>query len=859
MTDIVFDEDDAQDPKKAREIYFGEPVKPETPASAMSMWKQYNYGFNEMLAGITGVDAAEEIFEASGMFEDEELSKTVFRIGGDPQNAQERVVRQSGQATAASVISTMGMAATSLKYGAPLVGSTKEQVMHSMIAGYRSNPMSFVLWDALSAATSEAARASVEEAGGGSIAQTTAAMTGAVVPQIAYTVGTKIPMLKKAYSWLIGKDAQARAYNMAAHHLNDQAQEYGDELQRTYAAFRELGVVDETGAPMLPGVAEASGSPALIAKQVELEKEAAGDVLTWLVQRKLKLSKSIKNAAENLAPDGAESRNSIAGAVDSADDAERAAWQKELDDIDKSLEFLTSRRMPEADRVNIGNTLREVRDSLRREVGEQFSERADKIGLNNVDGGLDATPFLQEVDDVHFNNRNKFASREKPELLKVLRGLLYDKNGKPLESVSFSFEDVKTLRRRLNEDINTYEFSDRAKFAELIKTKEALDSWFKEVDPPPTVNPKDWQEFRADYQKEFIQRFDEGIALDVARKRGSATFKIKSERVADAFLDSETTAAEFIRLYSDPKTGTLNPEAKKAISAAWLDKANEYAVRDGVVNEKKLNEFIRANRRVLSMFPHAQRTLLDTKDARQYLSDRTAELALRQRTYERSAMAALTRADGDYMEVIGMSLKDPRKMKALVQAAEDAGLSEEAIANAVWEQALEEFPEIGLAGPEGIGKFLSKYRRSLNIALGEGHVKALENIHQALIAVNRTPLPQGSGMSPSQLSELEQRFGTSIPSALNRGYAMQSGRVQEQWLIAEWGIKLLDRTTKRKADALMRQALFDRNVAQDLNKIIIINNIPKPIERRLNTYLFNLGFGGLAGDLETAMDKKSEE
>jgi hypothetical protein len=793
-------------------------------SSGMDIARQYFYGFNEMLYTTSGAGLVDMAASGMGLADEgtvgQWVKKNVFRVGDTkPKNRKERIARSAGQGTGFGALTAMGTGIVAqLTSKAPLSAKTSERVMSSIVDGFRSNPISYSILETITAGTSEMAVKAVEEAGGGTTAKMLAGVGGGMAPVMVGQVAKNLPM---AFLWrrLLGsEETTARAVNQVSRALKTGIGDE-DDLVRANRAFDDLGV-------NRPTVAEGSNSPQLLKKQTEIESHAQGAELDYFAKRKIDTGQAIREAGLEQGPPGSiTDEAAVVSAVDDRMRLVRRTFDDHLDDIEHSRRRL-SNQVAETDRVEVGSILRERRNQLKESVSQEFSSRADEIGLNDPDGGFNATNFINEIEARFFNKNNRFANSERPGILKTIRALRSGKETAPglngsedvIDDIQFTFDDVKALRQRLDDDISDNINDNRSVARELIEAKKMLDDWFDNVQPSSNINPEDWAKFRSDYKEGFIRRFEQGVPHRISRRTPRGDYQTRDEAVAGAFLKNEGTVGDFYRVYSD-ENGNVDPEAYYSMYLAVLDEVRSYAVKDGILDERALGRWLNSKRKVIDLLPEIKAKLSNIRVAAQNLSRREAVMQKRKKAVERSALKSLMLERGNPTEMVDAALSDPIGMRALIRASESAGLRRDPVKSLVWERAIDTISPTGMPSPSGLGAFLRANQKTLRILYNDSpeHLRKLNDIYFALEVINRTPVPTGAAQASGVIGRVEQYVGTGIAQASSRVFAVQSGRTGRVYPFIDGAVRFLDRMSKRKADALMKQAIFDPKIADDVH------------------------------------------
>jgi hypothetical protein len=802
---------------------------PEADVSASGVATAYLSGMSKSVFDLTGGSSLE--FFLDELIPENSLAMHSIKTGGgkaidwgkdhtlvnyEPQNSAERVAERAGEdlvlggAMAAAIVSTGG-ASTML----PAVAKTSlpQRVLSSILSTFRKNPLTASILEMTASSAAGAGMQMVEEGGGGPAKQAVGGLAGAMVPVapiLAYKglSYTALGLFSRLY-----QKSSKKAFEEVAKALDTGIGDMSD-------IAKSNKVMDELGITKRPSVAEASNSPQLIARQRQIESEAVGSELDNYVRLHREKTADLEGRSTAVGPE--ENFRDAETVIDVSRarlEAQRSAVSGEISDVE-SLISVTGRRLPEAtDRIASGRALKEIRDTIRTEVKDGFSEEADNIGLNDLGSEFDATSFRDSIRAKFFDKRSKFAAKIKNKNLKLINRMKeeVDANGKPTGQVKMTWEDLTAIRESLDDDISVLmSTGQKNKARPLIQAKSMLDN-FVENNAPNNVDAMEWSSFRARYKTEFIERFEKGTAYKVSGANRRGEYFTNEEMVADSFLRNESTVADFFRLY-----GGSAEEALPHLRTAILDRARTASVVDGVVNEKALAKFIETGplSKVLRSFPAVRQELTDIRSATKALSLRSAELKARANAIESSSLAKILELSGDPEAMIEAALRDLRKMNALVTASQSAGLGRRPVASLVWQRAIGLAAKDGEPTPDQLLKFIKSHRQSLNIALGETHAKNLRLIYEASEIFSRVSTPSGS-VEP----------------------------FRKRHMMFESAMRFYGRFAGRKAKALMKEALYDENIARDIQRLMETPSLTRSQklqslpEQRLNAALFTMGLG----------------
>jgi len=147
------------------------------------------------------------------------------------------------------------------------------------------------------------------------------------------------------------------------------------------------------------------------------------------------------------------------------------------------------------------------------------------------------------------------------------------------------------------------------------------------------------------------------------------------------------------------------------------------------------------------------------------------------------------------------------------------------------------------ANPAVFKQFLETNKSSLNSVYTPEHINNLNIIADAYSIISRTPMPQGVGATtPGVVQEASKQMGMSVPSILSRAYAAESGRTSTRYIAGDIFGRFVLTKGKQRADALFYEAMFDPNIAKDYARFATDKVGNKLVTKRLNGYLFNLGY-----------------
>jgi hypothetical protein len=345
-----------------------------------------------------------------------------------------------------------------------------------------------------------------------------------------------------------------------------------------------------------------------------------------------------------------------------------------------------------------------------------------------------------------------------------------------------------------------------------------------------------YQQFRQAYFNEYIEPFEKGAAFAVRQRDGRGFFRTPDENVAAAFFTPRNVsgARQFRAAFGD------DPEAQAALASAALDSLRDSTVRDGVIDPRRLEGWLRAHESVLNEFPDIRSAVSDVRSASQALSVRQAQLDLRTKQVNDSLLGrrlqAVARGTQTPESVIQNAIGDPRQMRSLVASLRDDPGALESLRRHIWDSATD-------LSPARLKTFLENNAPSLSRVFDTRHLSDLQRIQNAREIIESVPAPQGQGFQPDPTGALARQVGSGIPQIQSRVFAAESGRTSFRFVAGDMFARFIRGRSQIESEALLREALYNPEVARDLSGMIGVQGEKPAIARRLNAWLFNIGMG----------------
>lgn len=592
------------------------------------------------------------------------------------------------------------------------------------------------------------------------------------------------------------------------------------------------------------------------------------------------------------------------------------------------------------DREAIGGRLRENVIAKREAVKTALGQTLRGIGLADVDMAPQFQQFAQTVKE-RFRAESRFTdpAQDHPIIGKIVRevgggtpraGALDDLEGQvgpnflreakarvagtPVDSEPqpTTLNDIKELREYIGEEIRQAISGPRrnAQTAQrLVELRQVLDEQL--LNPNALGAEGDavsaYRRWLTAYREEVIEPFERKAPYEVRKKGEAGFFRTEDEEVAATFLDSESSARQFYRLFqNDPqaladveavalddlatvalRNGELSPAA---VETWWANKGKAlrnippaYQRLEGIVGQVRqaegdrlgLQRSVEDRAREAKAALEAERQAIGREkiattraltDQRAATQDRTRELA----TYEDQQLAQLDAAlkpVADRMATLkARQDKLERSILARRLSAIDQGRStpdqliDEAISrpqvmmrlvasvrgNAQAEGGLKRAVWDRAASLDGanLRKFLDGNDASLKILLGKKHLDALNFIVDARLMAEAVPMPTGKAIEPDMLERFKSLTGVNPSAAMARYLAVSRGR-SSRAVESFTGIMNFFRERGRITnERLLSEAIYNPEVADALLGHIVGYKPTKETHRRLRSWMFGLGITG---------------
>lgn len=446
---------------------------------------------------------------------------------------------------------------------------------------------------------------------------------------------------------------------------------------------------------------------------------------------------------------------------------------------------------------------KEVYAGIRSQKYQQVYEAADRLGVK-----ASINDVKQYADDVLANELNAYQQSEIPS---VFRQLAKTGGG------DVSFANLHSLYKRTNADLAALRGSTavdkdfRIMLMEGLKTRLTdkirgfEDAGFGEV----ATKLKEANRF---YAEEYVPRFKQGFGSDVAAKYPSGEFRTPDQLVTDLVTKPRNTqAAKDFKLLFDEV-----PEAHEALKNAYLDKFYQGGGaidKNGRINQRSLDTFIRQHGETLSEFPEIKKTMQQLALDNQALLDRRAMLVAAEKKLAANDLYRLFQGrDPDV--VLAEATTNRNAMRVLETVARRDPNMAKGLARGIAEH---------VAAQPDPAAFLATNEEAIRIGLrplGEEHFRNLKTAVDAMTINSRNPAAmsvQASSVAPDTIAE---KLGSSPRAIISHLLNIERGRTGPMQEGAAFLGRWFDKLRRDHKAAAMEAAFYDKDTARALANLV---------------------------------------
>lgn len=453
------------------------------------------------------------------------------------------------------------------------------------------------------------------------------------------------------------------------------------------------------------------------------------------------------------------------------------------------------------------NAARASRDAKMRDIYAtadrlKISENMDDVvALVRKVGGDDANTF-QQMPPVFRKVIENYAQKQPTG--RSIPADLMDAAG--MAPKAASFQEVHSLWRETNSQLATAQrVGDANATYYLGQLKEALKTKLSKYEQAGQGELADkFKDFNKWFSTKYAPAFYEGVG-----GRMSATGRfgdvVKPEQVVSKFF-TPSGVDDFNLIYQG------NKEAQNALRDGVVGMFAEKAVKEGVIDKRAAQTFLRINDEALSKLPDIKATLSNASATNEALLERAARLRTKQTEVANSTVAKIAKAD-DPDAFMQSALTDKKQLLAIVSSAKDV-TSRKAVLRSIADNIPEAAAKAKLDPLAFVVNNEESLRPVLN-RLGPQHYDNLKILSNAETIMGRAAVPS-SAVTPKMTSTVENLTGstprTIWAQSANTAAGRQSPVSGVLHLLSRFGIKYAE----NKTDEVLREVIYNPSLASAL-------------------------------------------
>lgn len=496
----------------------------------------------------------------------------------------------------------------------------------------------------------------------------------------------------------------------------------------------------------LPTLPASRGDTTIISlQQSQTSRGENAPFIAALANQEKKALEQIKTAARELAidPKNAEKRMALEAAKAARENVKRetalaqeqARRQAVIEGIDDRILELSGKLSTDAaGKEDITKRLSNLIEAKEKAVKKKLSPQYDVLLQEGRDDGLG---FDSKAVKSLYNivKDNKRAFQDTPLYSKVVRNAKSDEGG----FQGWDIDKIDSLKREISAVLSN--ITDPNKRRMIL---ELNDGFEKALDTLPN---KEWvQRYRdldAQWAKEVGQPFSE---------RGVMMFDRASfvENVFPTLTTKSESLKQIVNAAGD------SPEVFRAIEDAFMFKLSTTPsiVKDGVVNPKALDLFIKKNQESISQVPGLEDKLRGVSQTVGALGQRRAQVLEEQKnaavTYVENMWTKAKGTSGGFRGYVQSALKNPAQLEELMSMAANDKTAQRGLKSAVL--------DIGLNSPNRV-KFFEDNAATIDVLFGKDHSKKVKDLLEASELLREFPYKFKINPGLTQTTGFEQATG----------------------------------------------------------------------------------------------------
>lgn len=516
--------------------------------------------------------------------------------------------------------------------------------------------------------------------------------------------------------------------------------------------------------------------------------------------------------------------------------------------LDERLDSLTAQQERLASQVSggaqqaTGERLRELRDAAQQTARASRDAKiqdvyatADRLGVSeSMDDavslvrklGGDDTNTFQQMPPVFRRVLDEYAQKQPtgryiPPDLMAEAGM----NARPA-----SFQEVHSLWRETNSQLATAtRVGDTNATYYLEQLKGVLRGKLAKYEQEGQGELSDkFREFNKWFSTKYAPAFYEGVGgrMSATTRFGEA---MKPEQVVGKFF-TPSGVDDFQLIYGADRN------AQNALRDGVLGMFAEKAIKDGRIDQRAAESFMRANTETLNKLPDIRATLGNAAATNEALLERASRLRTAQSEVSKSTVAKIANTE-DPASLVQKALTDRRSMMGLIASAKDAP-SRRSVLRAIADNIPIAAEKAGLDPLDFVTKNESVLRSALN-RLGPQHYDNLKILANAETIMGRAAVPTHA-VTPRMTTSVEELTGSSPRTiwaqTANTAAGRQSHTSAVLHLLSRFGIKLAE----ERADDVLREVIYNPELARDLVRASS-QPFSKGASNRISGHLTNAG------------------
>jgi hypothetical protein len=651
------------------------------------------------------------------------------------------------------------------------------------------------------------------------VAETTGQIVGGIAPTLlAQTPTAWIARLTRRLTSRFSTKGQTKASKAVVSKI------IGSNMDdKTRQQIQEAERLSEKIPGFKPSIAEASKNKALLLQQEFIEDQATGKFLDESIARRETNDKAITDFARKPFNDVDTGIEYVVNESDKRFRTIGAKIEKVAGKVVQKKEDLAN-NLPTIDKIQNGQALRDGISEARSVRSAEMSAHAQDLNIADAEFTGEFKVFQKQLEEAYAPKSRFRGSKENyPEILKQI---IND------EADLTTFQDIKAIRENINDDIMDELASSnpkRGKVRTLNLLKKDVDDFFDDVGG--TLG-EDWKSFRKTYYDEYIIPFESGAMFQARNKDGTGFFRTRDESTAQLFLDNQSAARQYNTIFAD------DPNMMANLENSVLDDLRANVAPEGIIDDKKLANWRRKKDPVLKELPSINQKVGVLESTQRILTDRQIQLGKRARRIENNSLAKQLEkfAIGDQTadQVITAALKNPKKMSTLVNSIRRDKEALTGLQRNIWDKMSSGTSVETL-------KFYTDNVKSLIKVFTPEHITHMGDVVYARAITETIKHPKGIAHIPAPLEQLEAAFGMGFPQAGSRLYALKTGRLSKSYLVFEMGKSILYGRARINMNDMMREALYDPDIARDFAKSFNNQQFTEETAKRMGARMFALG------------------